>query len=110
MNQNMIEFTIDGIQALEGRFVVGGRCVHGPIRVGDVFTLMFEVYVPKKEDVWGPARRLLERSIRLVVEGVESYGSSFEEVSVGVSAQLTLAGEGGEELRVGRVLGVGAGH
>ena len=63
---------------------VGGRCWSGTLRVGDTFT---EV-----------RSRRGTAAARLIVKSIELYGSPVDELETGLTAWITLSGDGGELL------------
>lgn len=62
---------------------LAGRCMKGPLRVGDTFTSL----VPSD----GPAR-----DVQLVVEEIHFYGQWVDEVDAPYAAELRIVGVGTE--------------
>jgi len=65
--------------AVGSDFMVGGRCLDGPIRIGDIF---LEVN-----------RGQAAESVRLVVEEISAYGKLLAQLDPVVTAELLLTGE-----------------
>ena len=101
-----IEFTVSQLNRANNQLLVVGRCCSNIIKVGDVFNSVYR-YTPAKspEDYARPGEREGERQIALQIEKIYSYQRYWEELHPGLTAELTLFGEGGELVREGDMLG-----
>src|SRR5262245_59757979 len=102
MNRH-IEFTVDRLTVQDGRALVDGRVCESPIRVGDVFT---KVYGHKQQ--WDTKRWVdvdpgPTHTVRLVIESIDSYRRLWDELSPGMTARLTLTGDGLDRLSEGKI-------
>lgn len=75
-----IRFTVDAITRTNNEFIVPGRVDTGTVRLGSVFNAC-----EGKPDV--------SKNMNLTVNKIVAYRHSLEELSQGVTGQLTLAGE-----------------
>lgn len=91
----MAEFGVHGARVEGNRVVVIGRCYRGPLRVGDVFVQL------KPVDEEGPGSAL---PVRLTVERMVAYRREMSEVDEGLTAELSLQGEGGDLVAAERIL------
>ncbi len=104
MNRH-IEFTVEQFTLEDGRALVDGRVCESEIRVGDVFT---KIYGHKQQ--WD-GKQLVDvdpgptYAVRLVIQSIESYRRLWDELSRGMTARLTLTGDGLDKLSEGRILG-----
>gem|GEM_PF-2918090 len=77
-------------------FIVDGRCVERPIRVGDVFDKVINVHMSKTAKTHGPAVMQEKASIALKVESIMAYQKKLTELDTAMTGRLTLSGTGGD--------------
>jgi hypothetical protein len=106
MNRH-IEFTVDRLTPEDGRALVDGRVCESPIRVGDVFTKIYghKQRLDTKQGQWVAADPDPTHTVRLVIQTIDSYRRLWDELSSGMTARLTLTGDGLDRLSEGRILG-----
>jgi hypothetical protein len=106
MNRH-IEFTVERLAFEAGRALVDGRVSESPIKVGDVFTKIYghKQRLDTKSGRWVAADPGPTHTIRLIIQSIDSYRRQWDELSSGMTARLTLSGDGLERLSEGRILG-----
>jgi hypothetical protein len=87
------QFGVHGVERASDPTIVIGRCYIGPLRVGDVFV---RNQLPAGQEL---------RSIRLTIAHMEAYRHSMDELDEGLTARLTLTGDGGVTIVAESVLG-----
>ena len=107
MNRN-IEFYVSGeVSGASGHYHVIGRCGEDAIRVGDVFTAVYQYPTATVENgaEWEP-RRLDEQPIQLRVDAIHAYEHCLKELGTGMTGSLDLSGVGAERVYDSSVLGL----
>jgi hypothetical protein len=104
MNRH-IEFTVERLTFEDGQALVDGRVCESPIRVGDVFTKIYDHRQRWDGKEWIATDTGPTHTVRLVVQSIESYRRLWDELSSGMTARLTVAGDGLDRLSEGRILG-----
>jgi hypothetical protein len=84
----MGEFGVHRADVQGEMIVVDGRCYRGPLRRGDVFRVL----------------RPGDMVVRLAVERIVAYKRELDEIDEGLTARLSLRGDGGEFLMQGTIL------
>ncbi len=100
-----IEFTVEHLTSEVGRTLVDGRVCESPIRIGDVFSRIYSHKQRWDGQHWVDTDPGPTRAVRLVVQSIHSYRRSWAELSTGMTARLTLGGDGLDQLSEGRILG-----
>jgi hypothetical protein len=78
----MAEFGVHRADVQGELILVDGRCYRGPLRRGDVFRVL----------------RPGDRGVCLTVERIIAYNRELDEIDEGLTARLSLRGDGGELL------------
>jgi hypothetical protein len=104
MNRH-VEFTVERLKSEDGRALVDGRVCESPIRVGDVFTRLYGHKQHWDGKQWVNVDPGPTYTVRLVIQSIDSYRRQWEELSPGMTARLTLTGNGLDLLSEGRILG-----
>ena len=86
----MAEFGVHGVEHDKGTTIVIGRCYKDTLAVGDTFQL-----VTLLEPQGGEAK---SHAVNLTIQRMVAYGREMEQIDEGLTAQLRLAGEGGERV------------
>ena len=76
----MAEFGVHSADVHGETIIVDGRCYQGPLKRGDVFRVL----------------RPGDRGVRLAVERIVAYKRELDEIDEGLTAQLSLRGDGAE--------------
>jgi hypothetical protein len=97
----MIEFQVEIVDREGEKVAVAGRLLQGPIRIGDEFTLAYQFANVMKEDF----RHVNEVPVSLRIDTIVAYRRELPDLYDGMTARLTLSGEGGRVLSRGWVLG-----
>lgn len=96
----MIEFSFEELLGYgKDEVKIAGRCCRDSIAVGDVFTLYYErdwSLLPSDKIAY-----LNVQSVSLEVIEMLAYGRSLKEISPGLTAGITLRGQGKERLALG---------
>jgi hypothetical protein len=100
-----IEFTIGRVTTEEGRALVDGRNCDAPMRIGDIFTRVYGQRQKWDGTEWVAVGLGPTHSVRLVIQSIESYRRIWDELSPGMTARLTITGDGLAQLSEGRILG-----
>lgn len=105
MSSRNIEFIVGKVDRSKSQMRVGGRCGDLPIKVGDVFNIVYH-YPPRKtlEDYGRHLDRIDERPTLLRVEKIRSYEHLWNELYPGMTGELELYGKD-EQLQKGDILG-----
>ncbi len=104
MNRH-IEFTVERLSSEAGRTLVDGRVCESPIRVGDVFSKIYGHKQHWDGNQWVAMDPGPTHPVRLVIQSIHSYRRRWDELFAGMTARLTLGGEGLDQLSEGRILG-----
>ena len=88
---NRAQFGVHGVEDDGALTLVVGRCYRGSLRRGDLFS-----------EVERPGEAL--RSIGMTIVRMEMYNRTVDEIDEGLTAKLTLNGEGRDALGEGCVL------
>ncbi len=99
-----IEFTVDRLTSETGRTLVDGRVCESPIRVGDVFSRIYGHKQRWDGNQWADIDPGPTHTVRLVVQSIHSYRRRWDELSSGMTARLTLGGDGLDRLSEGTIL------
>lgn len=100
-----IEFTIERLTQDNNGRLVDGRVCDSPIRVGDVFTKIYGQKQRFDGEVWIDVNPGPIDTVQLVIQSIESYRHSFDEIDHGMTARLMIVGDGLDKLVEGKVLG-----
>jgi hypothetical protein len=84
----MAQFGVHRVEARGDVIDVAGRCYTGPLRRGEVFRCL----MPDN------------RSVRLTIERIVAYRHDWEVIDEGLTALISLTGEGGDALVDGVIL------
>jgi hypothetical protein len=106
MNRH-IEFTVERLTPEDGRALIDGRVCESPIRVGDVCTKIYGHKQRWDTKEWVATDPGPTHSVRLVIQSIESYRTLLDQLSPGMTARLTVTGDGLDQLSEGRILGDG---
>jgi hypothetical protein len=87
--------------------VIDGRCYQSELRVGGIFTLLYEVPLVDDGDTLRSEGRVNHQDVTLRVDRIEAYRREIEFINRGMTARLTLSGSGCDLVREGLVLGDG---
>ncbi len=107
MTNRGIEFFVDGwVMGESGNFTVIGCCGVLPIRVNDVFDVVFRNKRRKYPDEVGdePVREV-EKPASLRVVCIHAYEKSLSVLGQGMTGSLVLEGEGAQYITAGWALG-----
>jgi len=86
----MAEFGVHGVEYEEGTTIVIGRCYKDTLSVGDTFQLV---------TLLGPRGDELESyPVNLTIQRMVAYRQELDEVYEGLTAEIRLTGEGGEQI------------
>src|SRR5688572_12739548 len=99
------EFAIERLTSDDRRALVDGRVCESPISVGDVFTKIYGYHQRWNGKEWVAIDSGPTHSLRLVIQSIESYRRSWDELSPGMTARLTVTGDGLDRLSEGKILG-----
>lgn len=91
MTGRIFALSVDTIIPEEGRYRVQGRCVDGPIVVGDVFTEYYAATYLGTDDGLSETR-LYSAPTTLTVESILTYRKQVRELSHGWSGELVVTG------------------
>lgn len=97
-----IQFSIDGLEAqADSQVRIWGRCASGPICVGDRFDRVVEVILREtpEECVVVGTKHVADIAMRVV--HIRAYEHELDALDQGMTAEIYLAGSGGESLVVG---------
>ena len=94
----MMEFAIDRMSDANA---VIGRCLRGPIRVGDAFSSIYRIVDGRSRN---PSRADIT-PVLLRVDQIDAYQRSWTTLDEGLTAKITLSGDGLAALSPGHVLG-----
>ncbi|MEO7330326.1 MAG: hypothetical protein ABI193_17250 [Minicystis sp.] len=97
----VIEFSVDIVTGPADAPIVKGRCLKGPIKLGDVFSSTYTFDDRRSET----PTRVGEFSVSLRVQKMMAYRRYLDEIDEGLTAQLELVGTGGTEVKSGGILG-----
>ena len=79
--------------------VIAGRCIHGPLKVGDRFTSIYTGQLnPDYSTQWIPQSGVIE----LRIERLETYGTVMETIDEGLTLEAWVSGHGFEILKLGQ--------
>ena len=104
MNRHIV-FTIERLTPEDGRALVDGRVCASPIKVGDVFTKVYDHEQRWIDGQWIAIDPSPAYTVRLVIQSIDSYSRLWDELSPGLTGRLMLTGDGVERLSEGRILG-----
>lgn len=104
MNRH-IEFTVERLTPEDGCALVDGRVCESGIRVGDVFTKVYGHKQRWDSKQWVKIDPVPTHAVRLVIQSIVSYRRSWDELSPGLTARLTLTGDGLDRLSECMILG-----
>ncbi len=104
MNRH-IAFTVERLTPEDGRALIDGRVCESAIRVGDVFTKIYGHKQRWDSKQWVDVDPGPTHAVRLVIQSIDSYRRLWDELSPGMTARLTLTGDGLDRLSEGRILG-----
>lgn len=112
MDSTDVEFGSVEIEETDGRRVILiGRNYGGELRLGAQFTAVYQLVTPPGGDrVSDPYVRANERDVCLSVSSIWAYGRSLDFLSHGMTARLTLEGDGVAQLQWHDVLGLSGRH
>ncbi len=85
------QFGVHGVEHEGELTIIIGRCYLGRLRLGDAFV---RNTLPEGTVV----------TTRLTISQMEAYRHSLEEIEEGLTARITLTGDGGDTVVVGSVL------
>jgi hypothetical protein len=85
------QFGVHDIERDQDPTIVVGRCYRGSLRIGDVFVLNDK-----------PAGQ--SSQVYLTIAHIEAYRRSLDEIDEGLTARLTLQGQGGNTIVAGTIL------
>src|SRR5262245_5106396 len=106
--ERRIEFSVELTRTQTDRIFVAGRCYHGPLRVGDVFTEAYRyIRAESFADYVVPPPRCDDsvREFQLEVKSIFLYGRYLNQIDAGLTAELELTGDGAIPLATGDVMG-----
>jgi hypothetical protein len=102
-----MEFLIDDIQEENGSYHVTGICSGSPIKSGSEFIKVYKNILGTTSD--GSDEVIDKQDIRdihLIVKEIKAYRHTLDELPVGMSGELVLAGDQGIILEKSETLGV----
>lgn len=99
------QFIVDGFVQGE-RFTVVGRCGDMPIRIGDIFDVVYRYKRRRYPDEAGdePIREI-EKPALIRVVAIHAYERCLQSMGEGLTGSLTLEGDGLQYLAPGWILG-----
>jgi hypothetical protein len=89
-----IEFDVQEVQRENLNVSVSGRCVNGPIEIGDTFTTLYGRSFPDAPEDYSTSIKTEQISVSLKVLSIEAFKKSIAQLSPGIGAKLQLSGEG----------------
>lgn len=87
------------VRADESGAVLEGRCTEGALALAGDFVRAVALAREIREGEAVLARRGDERPVHLAIASIEAYGREWHPLTIGMTARLTLIGEGGCCLR-----------
>jgi hypothetical protein len=96
----MYEFSVEIIDREDDKIAVAGRCLQGPVRVGDRFTSAYRFADLMADDL----RHVDETPVSLRVDRIVAYRHELTDLHDGMTARIELSGEGDTVLSQGWVL------
>jgi long-subunit fatty acid transport protein len=101
----MIEFAVLGaIEKTSMGWRLAGACYHGPIKIGDRFTVAYRYNVKSRQNGEYESTKLQSRRIALRVEGIRAYQKALDELPSGMSGELLLRAEMEGDIASGEVI------
>lgn len=106
-NDRKIEFSVVFVRKAENRFFVSGRCYQGPILVNDTFTYLYQLFSHKKGNEYLNVKplRVADQKVQITVKSIIAYKHNFEELDVGMTAELEVIGDDCSLIKPDFVLG-----
>lgn len=77
-----IALHIERIERARSQYQVHGRCIHGPLRVGDRFDHIYSVVL--KPD-YSTQEKLVSDDVDLIVLGLSTYGKEMDTIDEGLT-------------------------
>lgn len=99
------EFGIENSYKESSAFIIEGRCYVGPIRVGDTFNFVYKAVPQKTESGFDRSQRIGHRAVNIRIDEIVAYTRKLDEIDSGLTARLTVSGEGADTLQNDDVLG-----
>lgn len=94
----LCEFLVDSLTALaSGDWAADGRCLAGPIGVGQRFDTLLQNEVARGASSWVSRSSGDPVRVELSVVEIVAYGQPLASLPEGMTARLVLRGEGGEK-------------
>lgn len=100
-SERYIEFSVDICETEGEKIIAKGRCLRGPICLGDSFTEVYCIPNPHSD----VSEHVRERAVLLKITRMTAYKRDMEEIDDGLTAAIELAGSGGDAIEPGVVLG-----
>ena len=101
--RNNKEFAIHGIEVMEhGEAKVIGRCLIGPIFLGDMFDVICSI-APSVDGLPGERRRI--SNARLQIKKMTAYGVDLPRIDQNMTALLLVCASEFKDVKVNLVLG-----
>ena len=102
-----LAFTVERLILKESRAFIDGRICGPSLRLGDVFTKVFghSRRWNRETDEWVGVDPRPILPVALTIQSIESYRRLWDELSAGMTARLTVTGEGFDTLSEGRIIG-----
>lgn len=97
-------FQVSVVNHTRGHFAVDGRCLRGPIALGDIFTEFSAMSFISTPDLGKTTVLEPNGRVTLKVKSILVFGRSIEEIVEGYTARLEVTGVGAELLTDGIVL------
>jgi hypothetical protein len=94
-----VSLSIERITKDARHHVLHVRCIHGPVRIGDRFTI---VYTVKLNPDYSTTETIISTIIDLKVERLVTYGKSMESIDEGLTLSAWVSGDGAENLMPGQ--------
>ena len=99
-----ISLSIERITKDATHHVVHARCIHGPVRIGDRFTV---VYTVKLNPDFSTTETIIHVIIDLEVVRLVTYGKPMESIDEGLTLSAWVSGHGAEGLAPGQYVSNG---
>ena len=96
---------MDRVEVSGSILLVDGRCLSGPVKIGDYFTLVYTKPIRRVNGEFIVDARVDCRPIMLRIDRIVIYRHDIDCIEDGLTARLSLTGSDQNEVVVGRLLG-----
>ncbi|WP_216739863.1 hypothetical protein [Hahella sp. HN01] len=100
----MITFEVDDIYRGDDSVTVAGRCINGPIAIGDVFLYQYKPIFEKHDDDCKSVVFSEVERVQLTVVGIQCLRMDVPEIVDGYSGAIQLTGDSVVDLKAGKLI------